>query len=438
MTEPAQKRAKNVGTVVIGMFGGGVVGGGVVEILKREVAKLENRGVEVTIKKICVRDATKKRDYELPTGCSYVTNYDDILDDAEIDTVLELMGGTTSAKDVVFKAIEKGKNVITANKALIAGHMSELEALLAAHPQVKFLYEAAVGGGIPIIDTMQTTLAADSISRMCGIMNGTTNFMLSKMFLEGADYGAVLKEAQDLGFAEADPTADVEGHDVRAKIAILCKLAFGTQVSLEDIACKGISKLTSDDFAYAKDSLNSTINNLGMAMKNDDGSLSVFVSPVVVPLTNVIGGVNGATNIVSITSANMVESSLVGQGAGRFPTANSVVQDIVLLAKGISHSPFPSVPKGEEMVISKDYSAKFYVRLHITDGTGIIKSVGQICEDHEISINCILQTTILDRTDVKFVVCTESCKESAVAAMVKDFENFPFCKSAPMYMPMLS
>jgi len=424
--------------VVVGMFGGGVVGGGVVEILQRECAKLKHRGIDITVKKICVRDASKKRDYELPSGCTYVTNYDDILEDPEIDTVLELMGGTTGAKDVVFKAIEKGKNVITANKALIAAFMTELIDLLAKNPSVKFLYEAAVGGGIPIINTLQSTFPPDSVTRMCGIMNGTTNFMLSKMALEGADYGEVLKEAQDLGFAEADPTADVEGLDVQAKIAILVKLAFGTQMDPAKIPTKGISKLTSDDFAYAKTSLQSTIKLLGVAMINADGTLSVFVSPMVVPLNHVIGGVNGATNIVTITSDNLVESSLVGQGAGRFPTANSVCQDLYLLAKDRCPAPFPDAPPGPALVVSSDFASRFYVRMHIKDGMGIIKTVGELCEQNGVSIHAILQTDITDVNDVKFVVCTEQCKESAVAGMCDAFAKMPYCLSPPLYMPMLS
>ena len=229
-----------------------------------------------------------------------------ILEDDSINCVVELMGGVTTAKEVVFRAIQAGKHVITANKALVAAYLPEIEELLAKHPGVHFGYEAAVCGGIPIINVLHHNYMGDSITKVCGIMNGTTNFMLCKMETEGAAYGDVLKEAQDLGFAEADPTADVEGLDVQAKLALLTKLAFGVQVPLSEVPCEGITQLGKVDFEYAS-MMKSTIKLLGTAMLSgpNNDKLSVFVSPVVVPRSSLIAAARGPGNIVQINSKNL-------------------------------------------------------------------------------------------------------------------------------------
>ena len=229
----------------VGLVGGGIVGGGVYQLVSKctSSGRLGEVGASIDIAKICVRDASKKRDYELAGGTKLVTNIDDIINDPSINCVVELMGGTTTAKDVVFRAIAAGKHVVTANKALIAAFLPEIMALLAANPKVSFNYEAAVCGGIPIIHSLQTDFMADKVTKIRGIMNGTTNYMLCKMEDEGAGSADALKGAQDLGFAEADPTADVEGHDVQAKIALLAKLAFGKTVPWETVPTAGISKV---------------------------------------------------------------------------------------------------------------------------------------------------------------------------------------------------
>jgi len=421
---------------VIGMFGGGTVGGGVVELLAKKKGLLG----DVTMKKICVR-SIRARDYELPEGCSFVTAYADILEDPEIDTVIEVMGGVTDAKDIVFAAIAADKHVITANKALLAAFMPELEALLAAHPTVRFMFEAAVCGAIPVISTLQQCFRPDNVTQISGIMNGTTNYMLTKMEKEGVAYDAVLQEAQELGYAEADPTADVGGFDVQSKLAVLVRLAFGLTVAPADIPTVGIQAVTSDDFEYASKALfKSTIKLLGVARRvsGPDGAeqLCAFVSPVVVPDDHVIASVGGATNVVDVASDNCFASSLVGPGAGRFPTANSVVSDLARLADGLAPvSPFPPVASG--ITFNADYEAQFYVRLNIKDAHGIIKIVGQLCEDAGIGIYSILQNTIKDRDNLNFVVTTDACKLSQIKAMASAFQEQPFCLSSPVFMPFL-
>jgi homoserine dehydrogenase len=215
--------------------------------------------VETTIKTICVRDLKKERDFVIPSGCTITDRYDDILEDESIDLVVEVMGGTTDAKDVVFKALRKRKDVVTANKALIAKHLVEIEEILAEMNQdvdrdqeVEFRYEAAVCGGIPIIRSMQTDFVGDDISMLSGIINGCTNFMLTGMDQGGLSYDEALAEARRLGYAEADPTLDVGGFDARSKLRILMRLAFGIEVNEEEISCRGITELSKLDFEYAK------------------------------------------------------------------------------------------------------------------------------------------------------------------------------------------
>eukprot|EP00611_Tribonema_gayanum_P019441 TRINITY_DN3364_c0_g1_i1.p1 TRINITY_DN3364_c0_g1~~TRINITY_DN3364_c0_g1_i1.p1 ORF type:complete len:478 (-),score=126.95 TRINITY_DN3364_c0_g1_i1:46-1479(-) len=373
----------------IGLFGGGTVGGGVYEICEESNKDfLAGIGADVKISKICVRDTSKARDFSIGAHTTVVSDYKAILEDDSINCVVELMGGVTSAKDVVFEAIKRGKHVVTANKALLAQYLPEIQELLKQHPEVHFAYEAAVCGGIPIINVLQNDFFGDKISKICGIMNGTTNFMLSKMESEGADYDDVLKEAQALGYAEADPTADVEGLDVQAKIALLAKLAFGATVPVDTVPCQGISQLSSADFEFAR-MMRSTIKLLGTAMLNADGSkLSVFVSPVVVPLTSPIAGARGAGNIVVVNSRNVDTTSYSGPGAGRFPTANSVVSDIVRIARGMAMPPFPY---DKDWTFETDFTGEFYTRITCKDALGIIKRVGELAEENGVSIHAILQ-----------------------------------------------
>jgi homoserine dehydrogenase len=418
----------------VGIIGGGVVGGGVVELLSSLKSPC------ISIASVCVRDLTKKRDYTLPAATTLTTSIASIVDDKSIDCVVEVMGGCGVAKDAVLACLLAGKHVVTANKALIAEHMPEI---VAAQKKGggKFAYEAAVCGGIPIIHALQSAYSADSVVKVEGICNGTTNFMLCKMET-GADYGEVLAEAQALGFAEADPTADVEGHDVRAKIAILSKLAFGVDVPISAIPTTGISKITSVDFEYAK-LLGCTIKLIGCAMRTHthgeyDGPLSVSVTPKMVPTSHLLGTITAAGNAVSVTSQNMGATRFVGPGAGRYPTANSIVSDVVRIANNTqSKDPFPKKPD-ESLTLNEDYTSNFYVRVSISDGLGIIKFVGESAERHGVSINSILQNEIVDREHVNFVITTESTKLSQVKAMCDELEGVDWVTKAPFFMPLMS
>lgn len=420
------------------MFGCGTVGGGVYNLIQQRQKAWAKAGLDIQITKICVRDPNKKRpDLDLNVQqTTFVRTYDDILNDTTINCVLELMGGTDDAKRLVFQAISSDKHVITANKALVAQHLPELMKTLSQHPNVRFGFEAAVCGGIPIIHTMQEGHLVDSIDTVLGIMNGTTNYMLTKMEKEAHAYADVLKEAQDLGFAEANPSADVDGLDVQSKIAILAKLAFGGTIVPDTVPTIGISRITQADFEYAR-MMNSTIKLLGVAKKDPHHHqrVSVYVSPIVVPQDHVIASTNGATNIVHILSSNLESSAYVGPGAGRYPTANSVLSDLVQLAR--DRSPVAPFPPERTIELEPNFSARFYVRIKIQDGVGIIRVIGGLAEKAAVSIHSILQAPIVDPMQVDFVVTTESTKLYQIEKMCADISKQEFVLEDPLYLPIL-
>jgi homoserine dehydrogenase len=297
--------------------------------------------------------------------------------------------------------------------ALIAKHLPEIEALLNTVNQgrakpVEFRYEAAVCGGIPIIRSMQTDFVGDEINMMSGIINGCTNFMLTGMDQGGMSYDDALKEASRLGYAEADPTLDVGGFDARSKLRILMRLAFGVDTEEEDISCRGITDLTKLDFQYAK-MMGGTIKLVGVAKRVSDSKLAAFVSPCYVTGIDPLANVNGATNAIEVISSNLVSSTYIGQGAGRYPTANSCVNDIIALAKGDS-TPLPFNPESKGMTFVNNYDSVFYIRIRYRDKVGITRQCGEVCENHKVSIHSILQNPITKRDDAAFVLITEKVK----------------------------
>lgn len=392
------------------------------------------------VAKICVRSLEKKRDFEVPEGCVVTDKYDDILNDDDIDMVVEVMGGTTDAKDVVYKSIQAGKDVVTANKALIAKHLPEIEELLAEtnkgrDEDVEFRYEAAVCGGIPVIRSMQSDFVGDDISMMSGIINGCTNFMLTAMDRDGFSYDEALSQASDLGYAEADPTLDVGGFDARSKLRILMRLGFGVEVEEDEIACRGITELSKLDFEYAK-MMGGTIRLVGVAKKVTDEKIAAFVSPCYVAGTDSLASVNGATNAIEVISSNLVSSIYIGQGAGRYPTANSCVNDVIALAKG-DKTPLPFNPRENKDFVN-NYDSVFYIRLKYRDCVGITRMCGEVCEKHNVSIHSILQNPITRRDDAAFVLVTENVSLQAVKSVCADLEGFDWCRGPIFYMPVLN
>jgi homoserine dehydrogenase len=406
---------------------------------KREYFE-EMTGRTILVKKICVKDLNKPRDFALPEGCSITTDYDELLTDDSLDILVEVMGGTTKAKDIVFEALKKGKNVITANKALIAKCLPEIESVLTKvnagkETNVEFRYEAAVCGGIPIIASMQGDFVGDDISMLSGIINGCTNYMLTAMDKDGKSYDEALAEAADLGYAEADPTLDVGGFDARSKLKILMRLAYGVEVEEDEISCRGITDLAKLDFEYAK-MMGGTIKLIGVARTVSKNKVAAFVSPCYVTSDDSLSSVNGATNAIEIISKNLGASTFIGQGAGRYPTANSCVNDIVALAKGnVVASPFnPAVPATKFV---NNYDSVFYIRLKYRDMIGITRQCGEICEKHNVSIHSILQNPVTKKTDAAFVLVTEKVPLESVKKVAAEIEGLDWCRGPAFYMPVL-
>jgi len=392
--------------------------------------------------RVVVGNPDKPRDWTVPDGCTITGNPDDVITDPEVDIVVEVMGGTTLAKEVVVKSIKAGKHVVTANKALIAADLPEIQSLITSvnaerEDSVQFGFEAAVCGGIPIIHTLQRDFLGDDIKQLSGIINGCTNYMLSSMSLSGKSYSEALAEASELGYAEADPTLDVGGFDARSKLKIMIKLAFGLDVIEDEIPCRGITEVTSTDFEYAS-TIGGTVKLLGIA-KLDDADptrISAFVSPVFVPASSTLATINGATNAVQIASSSLMSSTFVGQGAGRFPTANSCVSDILAIAQGDSSAPFPKVAD-ESLKFVNSFTSAFYVRIRFRDGTGIIKTVGEIFEQYGVSIYSVLQNPIKDPSDAQFVVMTDPVDVAAVKQACVSLEATDWCLGDVFYMPVL-
>ncbi len=344
--------------VNIAVLGYGTVGSGVVEVINTNGARINQRvGDEIHVKYVL-----DLRDFpEDPVQEKIVHDFDIILNDPEIQIVVEVMGGIEPAYTFVKKSLQAGKSVATSNKALVAKHGAELLSI-AKDQQINFLFEASVGGGIPIIRPLNSSLTADEIEEISGILNGTTNYMMTKMFYEGADYDAVLKEAQDNGFAERNPEADVEGYDACRKIAILASLISGRQVDFEDIYTEGITKITTEDMAYAKE-MGMTIKLLASCKRTDD-RLCAIVAPYLVGQEHPLYSVNGVFNAIFVHGNVLGDAMFYGSGAGKLPTASAVVADVVDAAKHL-HRNIMTMWKSDKLELQpvSDTKKKFFVRI---------------------------------------------------------------------------
>jgi homoserine dehydrogenase len=352
----------------VAILGAGCVAGGVVEMLQK---------YKIEIVYIGVRDVTRQRDFQIPPGTIVTDNIDLVVADKTIDVVVELMGGTDTAWNVVKTCLERGVNVVTANKALISKYIVEIEEILSKHLDrpPAFMYEAAVAGGIPIINTFLRGMAGDEIKSIYGVMNGSTNWMLDRMDREGVSYGSLLAEAKSLGFLEADPSADILGWDARSKLCILARIAFGIALQEDSVFCAGIHTISQQDIKYAK-SIGKTIKLLARAWK-DGHKLHAFVVPAMVSCAANIGNLPGPTNCVCFEAKYSGSHAMIGSGAGRYPTANSVVADILEIHrnKGNFGGHFGNIQKAPNTVFDSDFSATFYIRIS-QEGIEAIKATG--------------------------------------------------------------
>ena len=383
--------------IQIALLGAGTVGSGVVKVLEMNRRQITERvGALIQLKTVLVRTLGKAR----PELASYqVTDkIEDILNDEEIDVVVELMGGIHPAREYMLRAMEAGKSVVTANKDVVAQFGKDMFDM-AERQDVDFLFEASVGGGIPIITPLKQCLTANKVTEIMGIVNGTTNYMLTKMTECGSDYNTVLKEAQEKGYAEKDPTADIEGHDPCRKIAILTSLVCGRQVDFEDIHCEGITKITADDFKYAK-VLNRSIKLLASSRKVGN-SYSCMVAPFMLSAEHPLCGVNGVFNGIFVHGNVLGDAMFYGSGAGKLPTASAVVADIVDMTKHKNTNIYIDwSPEKLTLVDYKDSVNSFFVRT--SSGKETIENAFGSVEYADAGIAGEIGFTTKDMTEAEF------------------------------------
>lgn len=405
----------------IGIVGVGTVGQSVCQILDDNKDIITARaGVELNVKSGVVNNLSKQRDVSI----TLTDNPDDILNDDSIDIVVELMGGVEKPYEVVKKALEKGKAVVTANKALLAYHRYELQEIAG---DTAFEYEAAVAGGIPIITALRDGLTANHIESIRGIINGTCNYMLDKMINEGVEYDTILKEAQELGYAEADPTFDVGGFDAAHKLLILASIAYGIDAKPEDILIEGIENIEGADIEFAKE-FNYALKLLGIA-KKDGNKVELRVHPVLIPNAEMIAKIDGVMNGVSVVGDKVGETLYYGPGAGGDATASAVIANIIDIARKGKGSPMLGFKKplenGLTLASKDDIETKYYLRMKVEDKSGVLAQVSQVLGDKNISIETMLQKPLND-THANLLLSTHICNEKDIKDAISSIESLNF------------
>ena len=409
----------------VGILGLGTVGGGVVNVLQKNSKSIKRRtGVEIELVIAGVRDISKKRicdtkKIQLTEDPFEVVNHPDI------DVVLELIGGFGLAKELVEQAINNGKHIITANKALIGNHGNEL-IKLANKKKVRFLFEASVAGGIPIIKALEQGLSANNIESVSGIINGTGNFILTDMKEKGRDFNDVLKEAQALGYAEEDPTFDIEGIDAAHKLSILAAIAFGTEIQFDKIYTKGISNISTEDILHATE-LGYTIKHLGIAKRAENG-IELRVHPTLVPNNKLIAQVDGVMNAVMVKSDALGTSLYYGPGAGDEATASAVIADLndIINNQTSNHTLGWKSQQKIKVVDNNSIHSEFFLRLLVTDVKGVLAKVTGIFNDHNVSIEALIQKQVDENNNAHIAITTDKVSTKTVMSIKKKIEASEF------------
>ncbi len=407
--------------VRIGVLGCGNVGAPLVELIAGQRDAIAARtGLRLEVTRIAVRDLAKARPASIDTAL-LTTDPASIVDDSDIDVVVELIGGVEPARTLILSALKAGKPVITGNKELLAAAGAELFQV-AEGAGVDLLFEAAVAGGIPIIRPLRESLVGERILRVMGIVNGTTNYILTRMTEAGASYADALAEAQALGFAEADPTADVEGYDAGAKAAIMATIAFGAKVVAGDVYHEGISRITAADIAMAK-RLGYVVKLLGIAEADASGAIGVRVHPTMVPATHPLASVRESFNAVFVEGAAVGSLMFYGRGAGGLPTASAVLGDIIDAAVNLSngtHGALGTFARAEILPIDETY-AEYLLSLDVADRPGVLHAVTGVFARHDVSIRAAEQEG--NAPDARLVFITHEARESAVQATVRELRE---------------
>lgn len=409
-------------TIHIGILGFGVVGAGVAKLLKEKKELLEARtGVCLNLKTIADLDITTDRGVDL-TNTQLTTDAATVINDPDIEIIVELIGGETIARDFILKTLEKKKHVVTANKALLANFGNELVSV-AGKNQVDLGFEASCGGCIPVIKSLRESLVANDIHAMCGILNGTCNYILSKMTQDGSPFEDALKKAQELGFAEAEPSLDVDGYDTAHKLAILSALAHGMEINLEDIHVEGIRNIGPTDIGFARD-FGYTIKLLAIGKKHEN-HVEARVHPTMIPCSNPLSHVDHSMNAIAIDADATGRTMLYGHGAGMMPTASAVLSDIADIARNIiTGTPrrVPTLGYPEENIQNipilpmAQLSTRYYLRFEAQDHPGVLSTISGILGENDISIKSVHQKGRNANGQVPIVMLTHLAKESRIQA----------------------
>ncbi len=417
-------------SINIGLLGFGTIGTGVVRVLQKNAEVIQQRlGAPVQLLKIADLDVTTDRGVQVEPGI-LTTNVEEVISHPDIDLVIELIGGYEPAKSFLLKAIANGKHVVTANKALMAVHGQEIIAA-ANQAGVSVMFEAAVGGGIPVISPIKESLGANRFSSVLGILNGTCNYILTKMTDHGSEFAAVLKEAQQLGYAEADPTFDIEGVDTAHKIALLSSLCFGTRVDFNQVYIEGISNIDAVDISFARQ-MGYKIKLLAIG-KNHGDQIEVRVHPTMIPAEDQLAEVDGVFNAVRLTGDFVGPTLLYGSGAGMDPTASAVMGDVMAIGRDILSGARLRVPiMGccQEAVQSlpiqpmSEIISHYYLHFKSLDRPGVLARIAGCLGDHNISIQSMIQPERHDADCVPIVLMTHAAKEADVVKALKEIETF--------------
>jgi homoserine dehydrogenase len=418
------RRDGTMRTIGVGLVGLGTVGSGVVEILRTHREDFSRRaGVDIELVKVADRDASRAATLNLPAEI-FTTNAAELVADERVDIVIELIGGTNAAKVVVLSALKAGKSVVTANKALMASVGQEVMDA-ASTAGVDIMFEASVGGGIPIIGPLKHSLVSNEITSVVGIVNGTTNYMLTRMTDDGLDYGTALAEAQAKGFAEADPTADVDGHDAAAKIAILASIAFNSRVTVDHVPVEGIRGVTPADIGYAAE-MGYAIKLMAIARRERDG-IDIRVHPTMIPVSHPLANVSGVYNAIYVTGDAVGETMFFGEGAGSLPAASAVVGDVIEVARHIRSGCLNLVGcTCNEHLPLRDLSqleTRYFIRFAVADRPGVLAAVASKFGDHGVSIASVIQKRVRESGDAEIVYVTHRAAEGALRAALADIEK---------------
>ncbi len=427
-------------TIGIGIVGFGCVGSGTVRVLQdnKDVIARRLRGIDICLKTICDHSIDRKDTSFIDPNVTLVTDFEEILNDPQIHIVVELIGGKSPAKEIILRALKNGKSVVTANKALLAEDGQDIFA--ACNSKATIAFEGAVCGAIPILRSIREGLSSDRIRAFYGILNGSTNYLLTEMETRHRDFEEVLAEAKEKGYVESDPSLDVDGFDAAHKVSLLAQMSFGMKVDFSSITIQGISEIETFDFIYAH-KLGYTIKLIGMGKMAPKGEMILSVRPTLIPFQSILAKVSGSLNAVYVVSEKMGETIYSGRGAGDTPTGSAVTADIISLARDIAFGNASRVyPLSFGDLLDPHFAHvgeifyPYYVRFVVRDQPGIIAAIALILKKYDINIDAVLQEPFLSRDRLPFVMTLEETSEEKILQAVTEMEKLDFLVKKPFFM----